>query len=267
MKLNRGALGLLLFGALLGSSLFAPLLTPFDPVKPDYRATYAPPGAGHLLGTDNLGRDVWARSLYGGRASLAIALAGTLIAAGLGSSLGVLAAGFGGALEPVLTRAFDALLAFPGFLLVLLLVVALGGGALPTLLSLGVAGAPLYFRLARAYTRTLLQTDFVGAARALGAGRGRLLLRHVAPNFLGPLAVQAASSAALFLIVEASLSYLGLGVQLPTPSWGNVLQDARAFLGRQPWAALGPGLFLLLATLSFQLLSDALQRRLDRRSS
>ncbi len=260
-------LGAFLLLALVLGALLAPWLSPYDPIRPDYRATYAPPGAGHLLGTDNLGRDVWTRALWGGRASLTIAVSGTLLALALGGLLGTFAAGLGGWLERLLTRLFDALLAFPGLLLVLLLVAGLGGGVTPTLLALGVAGSPLYFRLTRAYTRSLLKADYVGAALALGARLPRLLLRHVVPNFLGPLLVQAASTAALFLIVEASLSYLGLGVELPTPSWGNVLQDARSFLTRQPWAALGPGLFLALATLSFQLLADALQARLDKRAS
>lgn len=263
----RGLIGASLLALLVAASLLAPWLSPFDPLKPDYRATYAPPSTGHLFGTDNLGRDVWTRALYGGRTSLVIALSGTALALAVGAVLGTAAAGVGGVLERVLTRLFDALLAFPGFLLVLLLVAGLGGGVLPTLLALGVAGSPLYFRLARAYTRSLQGREYVKAAQALGAGRFRVLVYHVVPNFLGPVLVQAASTAALFLIVEASLSYLGLGVQLPTPSWGNVLQDARAFLTRQPWAALGPGIFLAAAALSFQLLADALQQRLDVRSS
>jgi ABC-type dipeptide/oligopeptide/nickel transport system permease subunit len=135
-----------------------------------------------------------------------------------------------------------------------------------TVLAMGVAGSPVYFRLTRAFTRSELRSQYVMAAQALGATRIRQLLRHALPNFLGSLAVQAASTAATFLLVEASLSYLGLGVALPTPSWGNVLQDARSYLTRQPWAAVGPGLFLAAASLSFQFLSDGLRDLLDRRS-
>jgi peptide/nickel transport system permease protein len=145
----------------------------------------------------------------------------------LGLATGLAAAGLRGLTDVVLTRGFDALLAFPGFLLVLLLVTILGGGVWQTVLALGVAGSPLFFRLVRAYTRTELRRDYVLAGTALGASRPRLLFRHALPNFLGALAVQAASTAATFLLVEASLSFLGLGVPLPTPSWGNVLQDAR----------------------------------------
>jgi peptide/nickel transport system permease protein len=252
---------LLILGALL-----YPWLSPFDPLKPDYQARYAAPSSGHPLGTDGLGRDVLARSLAGGRVSLSIALSASALAVVLGSGLGLTAAAFGGTLELLLTRAFDALLAFPGFLLVLLVVVILGGGSAETILALGVAGSPLYFRLARSYTRSLLITPFVLAATALGASLSRLLTRHVLPNFLGPLLVQAASTTTVFLLVEASLSYLGLGVPLPTPSWGNVLQEARAYLTRQPWAALGPGALLALAALALQLLSDGLRDLLDRRT-
>ncbi|UCH25335.1 MAG: ABC transporter permease [Trueperaceae bacterium] len=252
---------LLIFGA-----LFYPWLSPFDPLKPDYRARYAAPSGEHLLGTDGLGRDVLTRSLAGGRVSLSIALSASALAVVLGSGLGLAAAAFGGTPELLLTRAFDALLAFPGFLLVLLAVVILGGGSAETVLALGVAGSPLYFRLARSYTRSLLITPYVLAATALGASLPRLLSHHVLPNFLGPILVQAASTATVFLLVEASLSYLGLGVPLPTPSWGNVLQDARAYLTRQPWAALGPGALLALAALALQLLSDGLRDFLDRRT-
>ncbi len=248
------------------SALLAPVLTPFDPIKPDYVARYASPSASHPLGTDGLGRDVLARSLAGGRVSLLVALSSTALALAVGLALGTTAAGLGGMVDTALARAFDALLAFPGFLLVLLMVAILGGGAAQTVLALGVAGSPLFFRLVRAFTRSELRREYVLAGVALGASRTRLLWRHALPNFLGAVLVQAASTAAAFLLVEASLSYLGLGVPLPTPSWGNVLQDARSFLTRQPWAAVGPGLFLAAASLALQFLSDGLQAHLDRRA-
>lgn len=257
--------GLLLLTLLVVASIAAPLLSPFDPLEPDYRARYAAPSRTHWLGTDGLGRDILTRSLYGGRVSLGIALSGTVLAASLGVFLGMAAAGAGGFLETVLSRLFDAILAFPGFLLVLLVVAILGGGVPQTIVALGFASSPLYFRLARAYSKSILKRDFVQAGLALGAGQTRLLSRHVLPNIVGSLLVQAASTAAVLLLVEASLSYLGLGVNLPTPSWGNVLQDARAFLSRQPWAAVGPGLFLAAASLSLQLISDGLRDSLDRR--
>lgn len=261
----KGArLGLLLFGAVVLASLLGPQVIPHDPIEPDYTALYAPPSGEHLLGTDNLGRDVLSRSLAGGRVSLAVAVGGTLLAVVAGLVMGVFAAQAGGAVETSLVRLFDAVLAFPGFLLVLLAVVALGGGAMQTVAALGLAGSPLYFRLSRAYTHKGLVAEYVVAGEALGATRRRLMVRYVVPNFLGPLLVQAGSTVATFLLVEASLSYLGLGVPLPTPSWGNVLQDARSFLTRQPWAALGPGIFLALAALSLQLVSDGLRDDFDR---
>lgn len=264
--MKRLTLGIVLGTLIVLATALAPFLTRFDPIKPDYRARYAPPGEGHVLGTDGLGRDVLSRSLAGGRVSLSIALSATAISLAIGLGFGTMAVGIGGLLDTVLARAFDALLAFPGFLLVLLVVTILGGGADRTVVALGTAGAPLYFRLVRSYARKELLSDYASAGYALGASRARLLYRHALPNFVGALLVQAASTAATFLLVEASLSYLGLGVALPTPSWGNVLQDARSYLTRQPWAAMGPGIFLAAASLSFQFVSDGLRDRFDRRA-
>lgn len=263
--MTRERMGLIMFALVLLSTLLSPLLVPYDPLEPDYTARYAAVSAEHPLGTDGLGRDVLSRALAGGRVSLVIALSATALTMLVGGSLGALAATVGGAVDTVLSRLFDALLAFPGFLLILLAVAILGGGSAQTVLAMGIAGSPVYYRLARAYARSEMRSEYVTAALALGASRRRQLINHALPNFVGSLMVQAASTAATFLLVEASLSYLGLGVPLPTPSWGNVLQDSRSFLTRQPWAAVGPGLFLAAASLSFQFISDGMRDRLDRR--
>ena len=183
------------------SAAIGPLLVPHDPIRPNYLARYAAPSAVHPLGTDNLGRDVLARSLAGGRVSLSIAGGATVLAVMIGLLTGLTAAGVRGAVDVLLTRAFDALLAFPGFLLVLLLVTILGGGVGQTVLALGVAGSPLYFRLVRAFTRGELQRDYVLAGAALGASRPRLLFRHALPNFAGALAVQALTLGVLVMDV------------------------------------------------------------------
>lgn len=264
--MNRTLFGGILFVLIALAAVFAPQLSGYDPIKPDYRARYVSPSKEHPLGTDGLGRDVLARSLAGGRVSLLVALSATLLTLTLGGVLGVIAAGVGGATDTLLSRLFDALLAFPGFLLILLVVASLGGGTLQTVGAMGVAGSPVFFRLARSFTRSEMRAEYVTAARALGATRIRQLLKHAVPNFLGSIVVQLASTAASFLLVEASLSFLGLGVPLPTPSWGNVLQDARSFLTSQPWAAVGPGLFLAGASLSFQFVSDGMRDILDRRA-
>lgn len=245
------------------ATIVGPWWVPHDPLEPNYRLLYASPSLTHPLGTDGLGRDVFARTLAGGRVSLVIALTATLLTAVIGSLAGLAAALLGGRWDVALVRAFDAILAFPGFLLVLLMVAALGGGTLQTIVALGVAGTPLYFRLVRGFAHSAQHLEHVQAARALGAGALRTAVHHVLPTFLGPLTVQLATTAAGFLLVEASLSYLGLGVSLPTPTWGNVLQDARALLSRQPWAALGPGLALGMATLSLQLIADGIRDALD----
>lgn len=255
----RARAGSVLAALVLVVTLVGPTALPYDPLKPDYRATYAAPSLTHPLGTDGLGRDVLARTLAGGRVSLTIASLAALLAATLGGIAGLAAAEGGARVDAALVRGFDALLAFPGFLLVLLVVAATGGGVPQTILALGVAGSPLYFRLVRGFARSARTAEHVTAARALGAGPLRTAGKHILPTFAGPLAVQVASTLATFLLVEASLSYLGLGVSLPTPTWGNVLQDARALLTRQPWAALGPGLVLGMATLSLQLLADGLR--------
>lgn len=260
-RLTRLQGGALLLAFVCVATLLGPSLLDVGPLDQDYRARYARPSIAHPLGTDSLGRDVLARSLVGGRTSLAIGVSGAGLALVLGTLSGLLAAGAAPFPRTILTRAFDALLAFPGFLLVLLIVAGFGGGTLQTVIALGVAGSPLFFRLARAAARSELSLDYVLAGTALGASPARLLFRHALPNLRGPLLVQAASTAAAFLLVEATLSYLGLGVPLPTPSWGNVLQDARGYLTRQPWAALGPGVFLIASALGLQMVSDGIQRR------
>lgn len=257
--------GMILLTVMLLTALIGPRLWPQDPLKQNYTLRYATPSAEHPLGTDGLGRDVVARVLLGGRISLGIALSATALALLLGMTTGLLAGGRGSWLDIVLTRLSDTLLAFPGFLLVLLVVVILGNGATQTILALALGGTPTFFRLARGYTRSILGSEYVTSAVALGATQIRILPRHVLPNLFGPLLVQAASVAAAFLLVEASLSFLGLGVAPPTPTWGNVLQDARSFLLRQPWAALGPGLVLGATALGLQLVSDGLRDRFDPR--
>lgn len=245
-------------------SLVGPWLSPYDAWQPDYANTYAPASVSHPLGTDALGRDVLTRTLAGGRVSLWVGLMATMLAVALGGTLGVLSQVGPRWLDAVTARAFDALLAFPGFLLVLLMAVALGGGPLPLVAAMGVAGSPSMFRLARGLARSVGGLAHVEAARALGAGSLRVWVRHALPGMLGPLAVQAGSLFSTFLLVEATLSYLGVGIALPQPSWGNVLQDARGLLLRQPWAAVGPGAVLLAAAWSVQALADSWQAQDDR---
>ncbi len=259
-------LGIALLLAMVLASVVGPELWHQDPLRQNYARLYAPPSAENPLGTDNLGRDVLARVLLGGRISLTIAGLATLGALAMGLLSGLLAGGRGSWLDIVLTRISDALLAFPGFLLVLLVVVILGNGQMQTIAALAVGGTPAFFRLTRGYARAILGTEYVTAALALGARNNRILPYHVLPNLIGPLIVQAASVGATFLLVEASLSFLGLGIAPPTPTWGNVLQDARSLLTRQPWAAVGPGLVLGATALGLQLLSDGLRDRFDPRS-
>lgn len=264
MRSVRGRAGALVAGVLVLLAVAGPWVLPYDALKPDYANTYAPASAAHALGTDALGRDVLTRTLTGGRTSLVVGLLSAAWATALGSVLGVLSQVGPRWLDALLVRLFDALLAFPGFLLVLLVAVALGGGVLPLVGAMGLAGAPSMFRLSRGLARSVGHLAHVEAARALGASSWRVWVRHAVPGMVAPLAVQAASLFSTFLLVEATLSYLGLGIPLPQPSWGNVLQDARALLLRQPWAAIGPGMMLLAAAWSAQALADGWQERDDR---
>lgn len=264
---RSGWFGAALLLAMVLAAVFGPELWPQDALKQNYAKLYGSPSPENPFGTDNLGRDVLARVLLGGRISLTIAAFATLGALTAGLVTGLLAGGRRSWLDTVLTRISDALLAFPGFLLVLLVVVILGNGQLQTIAALAVGGTPAFFRLTRGYARSILKSEYVTAAVALGAEQKRILPLHVLPNLIGPLIVQASSVAATFLLVEASLSFLGLGIAPPTPTWGNVLQDARSLLVRQPWAAVGPGLVLGATTLGLQLLSDGLRDRFDPRSS
>ncbi|MGQ9631741.1 MAG: ABC transporter permease [bacterium] len=261
----RTKVGVLIISVVVLGSALAPLISPYGPTKPDYRNLYSPPSAAHPLGTDDLGRDVLSRVLYGGRMSLAVAVGASGIALAAGGILGSLSAFRGGWIDRALVHLSDALLAFPGLLLALLVVAILGGGAWQTIGALGFAGTPIYFRLARSYAQRMTSESFVEAARALGMTDRRILMKHIIPNFVGPLLVQSATTTATFLLVEASLSYLGLGISPPTPTWGSILQSARLFLTRQPWAAVAPGAALGTATLGFQLLSDGLRDLLDPR--
>ncbi|BAS28187.1 ABC transporter permease [Limnochorda pilosa] len=261
--MNRLRAGTVLLGAMVLVAVVAPALAPVGPLEPDYRVLFSGPSPGHPLGTDELGRDVFSRVLHGGRWSLSVALAATVLAAAAGTVLGMAAVALGSWVDGVLSRCVDALLAFPGVLLALVAVTALGPGLGQTIAVLGLLGTPTFFRLSRGRMREVWTAAFVVAARAAGASEARILGRHVLPSVAGFLAIQAASTASTFLLVEATLSYLGLGVPPPTPTWGNVLQEARSYLIRQPWAVVGPGVALALTALALQLLSDGLRDRLD----
>jgi peptide/nickel transport system permease protein len=266
---RRHNLPLLIGGALVfliaASAAFAPLLTQFDPTSIDPADRLQRPGPGHVLGTDRLGRDVLTRILYGGRVAIIVGAVAVGIGAGAGVSLGLLSGYHAGRLDALLMRVIDGLMAFPALLLAILVVAALGPGHVQTMTAIGIVLIPTFARLARAQTLATRGQDFVTAARAAGATDTVIVLRHILPNVAGPLVVQATVAFSGAVLAEASLSYLGLGTQPPTPSWGGMLQEARDVLFVGPWMAIWPGVAIAAAVLGWNLLGDGLRDLLDPR--
>lgn len=257
--------GLVVVGFALGA-LLAPWLSPAPPTETDFGRLLQPPSWAHPFGTDELGRDVMARVLYGGRVSLAVGMVSVALALVLGGLWGLVAGYLRGWWDSVLMRLVDALLAFPFLVLAIALAAALGPGVTNSMLAITIVTSPAVARLVRGQVLAELGKDYVTAAVALGASHFRILFRHILPNLWGPLIVQGSLSTANAILAEATLSFLGLGVQPPTPSWGSMLNVARGYLESAPWLAVFPGMAIFLVVLSFNLLGDALRDALDPRT-
>ena len=247
------------------AALFAPLLTPHDPTFLDPAVRLQGPSADHPLGTDDRGRDVLSRIIYGGRVSLAIGVGVTAVAALVGSALGLLS-GFYARLDTPIMRTMDGLMAFPSILLAIAIMASLGPSAGNVFIALVVVYTPTIARLVRSTTLVTKQQPFVESARAAGMTDRAILLRYVFPNGLSPLIVQSTFVVAFAIISEASLSFLGAGVDPETPTWGNMLRDGQRVLQRAWWLALFPGIALVLTVLTLNLLGDALRDALDPRA-
>jgi peptide/nickel transport system permease protein len=246
-------------------ALFAPLIAPYDPLKQDLANARAAPSAEHLLGTDDLGRDVLARVIYGSRVSLIAGLASVAAAVVAGSLLG-LAAGFaGGWLDGLVMRVVDAILSFPGLVLALALGAVMGVGLTGVVIALGVVYTPTFARLMRGQVLTIREREFVQAARVIGAPNVRIVLQHVLPNVSTPIVIQASLSIAFAILAEASLSFLGLGVPPPEPSWGGMINQGRGYLQQAPWIVFGPGAALFVTVLGLNFVGDAIRDALDPR--
>lgn len=261
---NRiGFIGLVLCVLVLLATLLAPLLATHDPLAQSIRSRFQGPSASHWLGTDNFGRDLYSRIMHGYRTSVSVALAAVLMATVAGTVAGLAAAYAGGWVDRVIMRLMDILLAFPIILLAIAVLAVLGPGSMNTALAIGLVYTPIFARLARGPALTVLAWDYVGAARALGARAPRIVLRHVLPNIAAPLMVQVTVSLSTAILVEASLSFLGLGTQPPTPSLGLMLSDSRDYLLLSPWTSVFSGLAILVASFGFNLLGDSLRDLLD----
>jgi peptide/nickel transport system permease protein len=262
------AIGGVLLGFVVVACVLAPALSSYDPVKPSFSQRLAPPwGLGgaraHLLGTDNLGRDILARLLHGGRISLALAVAAVAIAGLAGVVVGLAASWRGGATDAVIMRVADVQLAFPVIMLAIAIVAVVGTNPLTLVGVLALSGWVLYARTIRAHVLTIRRLDYIDAAAMLGASDLRVILRHVLPNTVAPILVIGSSQFATMVLLESGLSFLGMGIQAPLPSWGSMLAEGRDYLSNAWWLATAPGLVIALVVLGANLLGDGLRDLLD----
>jgi peptide/nickel transport system permease protein len=266
VRRNRLAvIGLVVVAVIVTAAVLAPWLAPQDPAKQSLFEKRARPGGKYLLGADEFGRDILSRVIYGARVALVVGLVSVGIALGLGLVLGSLAGFLGGWVDAGIMRGVEVLLAFPYLLLAIAVVSALGPGALNTTIAVGIWGTPPVTRIVRGAVLTLTETEYVRAARALGATGPALVIRHILPNILPTVIVYGTLFMANAILVEAALSFLGLGVQPPTPSWGLMVATGRDFLLITPHITTIPGLAIMLAVLGFNLLGDGLRDALDPR--
>lgn len=261
---RRGAMvGLAVVAAFIAMAVFAPSIAPFDPLKTSWSAVRKAPSAVYLFGTDEIGRDVLSRVIWGARASLLAGVVSVSISLALGVPIGMVAGYLGGWVDALISRMTDAMLACPFLILAIALAAFLGPSLTNAMIAIGISATPIFIRLTRAQVQSVKVEDYVEAARAIGNPHLRIALRHILPNIVAPLLVQATLAIAAAIIAEASLSFLGLGQQPPAPSWGSMLNTAKNYIDHAPWMAIWPGLCIFVLVLSFNLLGDGLRDALD----
>jgi peptide/nickel transport system permease protein len=265
-KRKGAVVGLIVISTVILLALFAPLVAPYDPIATSWSLVRKPPSALHWFGTDDLGRDMLARVIYGARASLLAGAISVTIALAIGVPLGLLAGYRGGLIDALISRITDAMLACPFLILAIALAAFLGPSLSNAMIAIGISATPVFIRLTRGQVMTVKVEDYVEAARAIGNPPWRIALFHILPNILPALLVQATLSIAAAIIAEAALSFLGLGQQPPAPSWGSMLNAAQRFLTNAPWIAIWPGLAIFLVVLSLNLVGDGLRDALDPRA-
>lgn len=259
------AAGLVICTVVVVIAIVAPWLAPYDPFAQDFTQRVNPPSAGHWFGTDEFGRDIFSRVLYGARVTVVTSSAVVLLTVLAGTTLGLISGYVGGFVDSVIMRVMDVLMAFPGILLAIAVMALLGQGIGNLILALGIAYTPAFARVARSAVLSLRHQDFIEAARALGARSPLILVRHVLPNAMAPLLIQMSITFVYAIRAEASLSYLGLGTPPPNPSWGNLLQETQKFMIREPILPFFPGLAIAITILGLNLLGDGLRDVLDPR--
>jgi peptide/nickel transport system permease protein len=260
-----GAFGLATLILLVLLAAFAPLVAPYSPIAQHPGLELKPPSSQFLLGSDDLGRDLLSRILFGARVSFIVGIMATGIGATVGVATGLLSGYLGGWVDSVIMRFYDALLAFPGIIIGIAVISVLGPSSFNVAYALSLGGMPFFARLMRSSVLSERERDYVYAARCIGARDGRIMFRHVLPNTLAPLLVQLSLAMGFAVLAEAGLSFLGLGTQPPDPSWGSMLNDSRAYLREAPWFGLWPGIALTVLLVGLNYLSDALRDALDPR--
>ncbi len=263
LRNNLGRLGLLVVGFLILVGLFAPWLAPYDPIKQHEGMELSAPSTAFVLGTDELGRDLLSRIIYGARISLVVGVAAVAFGAVIGISTGLLAGYAGGWVDAVVMRIWDTVMAFPGILLGIAIAAILGPGLFNAGIAVGILSMPSYARMARAGMLTQQNREYVIAARSMGTGQLRIIFQHILPNTLAPILTQVALGMAGAVFLEAGMSFLGLGAQPPRPSWGSMIAQSRAYLRIAPWYGIAPGVAISLFLIGLNALADGLRDALD----
>ena len=263
IKNRLAVIGLAIVALIILLAVLAPVIAPYNPLQHNYDGLLLSPSFEHLMGTDDLGRDIFSRVIYGTRYALLIGVAVVILELLIGASLGFIAGYFGGGLETVIMRGVDTVLAIPTLILAIAIAGAFGGGLWVMIIAIAVAGWGEFTRLVRAQVLSLKELTYIEAARAIGAGQARIIFNHIVPNSMGPVLVYTTLYMPTAILWSAALSFLGLGAQPPTPEWGAIIADGRAFISYAWWIATFPGLAIMVTTLGFNFVGDGLRDALD----
>jgi peptide/nickel transport system permease protein len=265
LRMRLALLGGIIVGIVVFSALLGPLVAPYSPTQQDVRNILKAPATSHLLGTDELGRDTLTRILYGAQVSLEVGVLAVGISLLIGVALGLVAGYLRGLTDATIMRVMDGLLALPTLVLALAITAMLGPSLTNAMLAIGITGVPIFARLVRGQVLSVRELDYIQAAHSLGAGDARVMLTHILPNVMAPIVVQTSLAMPTAILAEAGLSFLGLGVQPPTPSWGAMLNTAKGYLQQDAWLAVAAGTAIFVTVLGFNFLGDAVRDALDPR--